>query len=125
MIQIEDVLRIHEVLIDQFGGSKGIRDIGLLKAALYRPFQTFENTELYPSPIEKSAALIESIVINHPFIDGNKRVGYTLMRLLLLENGYDISASQEEKYLFVIGIASGNYKAEQIRQWIKSKLVST
>jgi death-on-curing protein len=65
------------------------------------------------------AAIIEKIVSNHPFIDGNKRVGYVLMRLFLLEQGMDIKASQKQKYDFVIAIASGNHSFEEIVSWIK------
>ncbi|MCX6238064.1 MAG: Fic family protein [Bacteroidia bacterium] len=83
MIEVQDVIRVHEILIDKFGGCQGIRDLTLLESALSRPYQTFDQKDLYSSPLEKAAALIESILINHPFIDGNKRIGYTLMRLLL------------------------------------------
>jgi death-on-curing protein len=82
MIDLQDAIRVHEVLIDQFGGSKGVRDLAQLESALARPFQTFDQKDLYLSPLEKAAALIESILKNHPFIDGNKRIGYVLMRLL-------------------------------------------
>jgi death-on-curing protein len=122
MIDVKDAIRIHEVLIDRFGGSQGIRDITLLESALSRPFQTFDKKDLYPTPIEKAAALIESILINHPFIDGNKRLGYVLMRLLLLDYGFDISASQNEKFDFVITIAKGDYHNNDIIDWIKNKI---
>jgi len=122
MIYVQDAIHIYEVLIDKFGGSKGIRDIGLLESALSRPFQTFDQKELYSEPIEKAAALIESILINHPFVDGNKRIGYVLMRLLLLEYGLDISASQDEKYEFVINIAKGTFSFPQIVDWLKEKI---
>lgn len=68
--------------------------------------------------IDKSAAVIESIVRNHPFIDGNKRTGYTLMRLLLLSDGFNIKATEDEKYDFVIKIANGELTFEQIKNWI-------
>ena len=84
MIPIGEVEIIHNILIDRYGGSKGIRDIGLLESALARPFATFDDKDLYPHPVEKAAAILESVVINHPFVDGNKRIAYTLMRLLLL-----------------------------------------
>lgn len=96
MISIKEVEIIHNILIDKFGGAKGIRDFGLLESALARPYATFDGTDLYPSSIEKAAAIMESIVINHPFIDGNKRTAYTFMRLILLEYKLDIVASQEE-----------------------------
>ena len=86
MISVKEVEKIHAILIGKFGGSHGIRDLGSLESALARPFQRFENEELYPSPILKAAALLESILINHPFIDGNKRTAYTIVRLFLLSN---------------------------------------
>lgn len=107
MIELRDVLSIHKILIDQFGGSLGIRDQGALESALARPFGTFDQVSFYPSPEEKSAALIESVIMNHPFIDGNKRIGYVLMRLTLLNSGVDILASEAEKYHFVMDIAAG------------------
>ena len=122
MISVQEVESIHNILIDTFGGSKGIRDLGLLESALARPFATFQITDLYPSPIDKAAALLESLVINHPFIDGNKRTAYTLMRLILLENQMDINASQEEKYNLVISASTGQYRFDDIRNWISRNL---
>ena len=122
MISIKEVEIIHNILIDKFGGSKGIRDIGLLESALARPFATFDDNDLYPNPTEKASAILESIVINHPFIDGNKRTAYTLMRLILLENGLDIFASQESKYDLVISASTGKFRFDEIRNWIQSNL---
>jgi death-on-curing protein len=75
MISVSEAIYIHDILIERFGGSTGIRDVGLLESALARPFQTFNGVDLYPESIEKAAALIESILNNHPFVDGNKRIG--------------------------------------------------
>ncbi len=119
MISVRQVEEIHKILIDQFGGSHGVRDYGSLSSALSRPFQTFDDKELYPTPIEKAAALIESILINHPFVDGNKRTGYVLMRLLLIQHSFDIEASQDEKYQFVISIASGKSNFSDIVYWLQ------
>jgi death-on-curing protein len=119
MISIRDAVQIHKILIDTFGGAHGIRDISALESALKRPFQTFDNKELYPTAIDKAAALAESILNNHPFIDGNKRTGYVLMRFFLLQNGRDINATQQDKYDFVIGIASGKIRFEEIVTWLE------
>ena len=74
--------------------------------------------DLYQNPVQKAAALIESIVKNHPFVDGNKRIGYVLIRLMLLDYGLDIISTQDEKYDFVIDIASGRLDFDQICDWI-------
>src|SRR4030095_14077669 len=118
MISIKEVEQLHRILIDKFGGSHGIRDNSALESALARPFQTFDEKELYASALEKASSLIESILINHPFTDGNKRTGYTLLRLFLIKNGIDIAASQDNKYEFVIDIASGGLKYEGIVSWL-------
>jgi death on curing protein len=122
MITVEEVLSIHSILVETFGGSDGVRDRGLLEAAIARPFQTFDSKELYDSPSAKAAAIVESIVKNHPFVDGNKRSGYTLMRLILLDNGFDILRTEDEKYDFIISIAEGKIDFDQILEWIEVKL---
>ena len=124
MIPTKEVEQLHRILIDKFGGSHGVRDKSALESAIARPFQTFDGKDLYPSILEKAASLIESILINHPFIDGNKRTGYTALRLFLIQNGLDISASQDNKYEFVINIASGTLKYEGIVSWLKSNTLN-
>lgn len=120
MISLEEVEVIHKLLISKFGGSQGIRDLPLLESAINRPFQTFDQMELYPTPIDKAAALFESLIINHPFIDGNKRTAYVLMSLLLLENQIHLKVSGDEKYSFVISASKGELKFDQIKNWISS-----
>lgn len=122
MITLREVEGIHEILIEKFGGSKGIRDRGILESAINRPFQTFDQKELYPLPVDKAAAIFESIISNHPFIDGNKRTAYVLMRLILLEHKLDIYADQNEKYEFVISAAKGEIKFDRIREWLTSHM---
>ena len=122
MISLNNVLTIHQLLVTSFGGSQGVRDRNLLESALARPLQTFDGKELHPTMIEKSTSLFESIITNHPFVDGNKRTGYVLMRLLLLKNGLDINASQDEKYKFVMGVASGQTKLGAIISWLENHI---
>ena len=124
MITKEDILFLHQIAIKEFGGSKELRDEKLLESAISRPFQTFEGKELYPSPAEKASALLESIIINHPFVDGNKRTGYLGYRLLLLNSDKDIKATQSEKYDLVMKIASGEARYLDIFEWTKSHLIS-
>jgi len=87
MILLEDILNLHKYSIQKYGGSEGLRDSGLLESAIARPFQTFGGEDLYPSVFEKAAALGESLIINHPFIDGNKRTGAVAMAALLEDEG--------------------------------------
>jgi death-on-curing protein len=122
MIELDDVLNIHNILIDKFGGGKGVRDIGALESAINRPFATFENIDLYPYPAEKAAAILESILVNHPFIDGNKRTAYVMMRLVLLDNGLDIAASHDEKYKMVISASKGDIRFDEIKSWIQTHI---
>ncbi len=121
-IIFNQVSRFHEILIREFGGSDGIRDEGLLNSAIERPFVTFDQEDLYPNPVDKAAAIMESITKNHPLIDGNKRMGYLLMRLLLLQCGTDIKATEDEKYDFVISVAKGELDIEGIKDWLNSKV---
>ena len=118
MITLQEVESIHEILIEKFGGSKGTRDRGILESAINRPYQTFDQTELYPLPVDKAAAVFESIISNHPFVDGNKRTAYVLMRLILRQYDLDILANQNEKYDFVMSAAKGEIKYDQIKEWL-------
>ncbi len=122
MIDINEVTKIHDILIEKFGGAKGIRDKGTLESAINRPYQTFDGQELYPTPVDKGAAIFESIISNHPFIDGNKRTAYVLMRLVLKENNMDIDLGQDQKFDFVIKAAKGELTYDQIRMWIQINL---
>ncbi|EON78041.1 Death on curing protein, Doc toxin [Lunatimonas lonarensis] len=121
MIDYQEILEIHQVLIREFGGSQGVRDENGLKSALERPFSGFGEKEFYPNPEEKAGAILESIVKNHPFIDGNKRTGYVFMRLVLMNFGKDIQATQDEKYDLVIAVASGKLDFQEIVTWIKQR----
>lgn len=118
-LNIAQILAIHNEVIEQTGGSKGIRDIRLLESAIARPQATFAKKELYPDVFSKAAALGYSIISNHPFIDGNKRVGYMTMRLFLNLNGYDLTASMEERYQFVMDIANGIKDVEPMAKWLE------
>jgi death on curing protein len=120
MITKEEVLLIHNEVIKLHGGSNGIREMGGLESAIARPYQTFGGDDLYPSVFEKAAAMGESIIMNYPFVDGNKRTGYVLMETILRMGQYKISSSDDDLYSFVIGISTGELKFEQIVNWLKA-----
>jgi|WetSurMetagenome_2_1015567.scaffolds.fasta_scaffold386452_1 death on curing protein len=119
MIPIEEAIQIHALLIQKYGGSTGLRDREALHSALTRPYQMFGGQELYQTPEEKAAAILESIISNHPFIDGNIRLGFVLMKLTLLEGKRDIVASHDEFYQFIIEVAMGKSDIGKITAWIK------
>jgi len=97
MIRVMEVLAIHEILIERFGGARGVRDKAALESAINRPCRTFNGQELYPETVDKAAAIFESIISNYPFVDGNKRTAYVLLRLLLKHDMLDIAATEDEK----------------------------
>ncbi|MFC2149147.1 type II toxin-antitoxin system death-on-curing family toxin [Candidatus Auribacterota bacterium] len=118
-LTINQILVIHREVIKRAGGSKDIRAVELLESAAARPQATFAQKDLYSNIFSKAAVLGYSIILNHPFIDGNKRVGYMAMRLFLNLNGYDIEASMEKKYEFVMEITQKTRKEEAIAAWLK------
>jgi len=123
MILLEDILNLHKYSIQKYGGSEGLRDSGLLESAIARPFQTFGGEDLYPSVFEKAAALGESLIINHPFIDGNKRTGAVAMAALLEDEGLFFSAEEKDFYNFVISISTGEKKFDEIVEWLKENTI--
>ena len=114
----EQVLMLHDQLIESTGGSKGIRDEGMLESALMNPYQSFGGIELYPSIQAKAAQLCFGIVKDHPMIDGNKRLGTHVMLVLLALNGYELSYSQKELSDTILLLAAGKLQSEDILQWI-------
>lgn len=118
-MQQEDLLLLHDALNQHFWGATGLRDEDALAAALARPLATFEALDLYPTALEKAAALVESLVKNHPFQEGNMRIAYVFMRLLLLEAGLDLQASEQERHDFMLAIATSQLEYEQIVGWLR------
>lgn len=114
------ILFLHKRVIETSGGSQGVRDQGLLESAVYRPQASFGGADLYPDLFSKAAALGHSIVKNHPFVDGNKRTGFEAMRLLLRMNGFDLRAGEDQKFDFVLKIASDPETDEhRIAEWLQ------
>lgn len=119
MILIEDILQLHKNSVQKYGGSEGLPDSDLLESAIARPFQTFDGEDLYPSIFEKAAALSESLIINHTFIDGNKRTGSLAMIALLEDEGLMFSGDEEDFYNFTISISTGKKSFDEIVAWLK------
>lgn len=118
----ESVYAIHKRQIAEHGGSDGLRDEGLLLSALARPQNLLAYSEENPEISQLAAALAYGIAKNHPFIDGNKRTALVVARTFLLLNGFNLNASQEEKYLTFLKLAEGNLSEEELAEWISNKL---
>ena len=117
----EKVKLLHQLMAEATGGSVGLRDEGLLDSALESAFATFDGIELYPSKEEKAAKLAYSLVSNHAFVDGNKRIGVYVMLSFLELNGIRISATNEDVIRLGLGIADGSLKYDEILAWIREK----
>lgn len=118
-LSAQQVLFIHGRLIAETGGSMGIRDIGLLESAVARPRATFDQVDLYPELFTKAAALFQSLLLNHAFIDGNKRVAITAASLFLLNNGYRLTTTNDELVEFVMEAVNQRLGLERISQWLE------
>ncbi|MBQ8840528.1 MAG: type II toxin-antitoxin system death-on-curing family toxin [Clostridia bacterium] len=119
-ISLEKVISLHEMISQQTGGDPNIRDIGLLEGSLEGPFQTFGNVELYPSLLEKGVRLGFSLISNHPFVDGNKRIGMLVMLVFLEINGVFIKMTNQEFIKVGLGVASGTMKYDELLEFIKA-----
>ena len=119
LLTVEEILSLHEKLIDKTGGSQGVRDMGLLESAVYSAETSFEDTELYQSVEEKAARLMFALTSNHAFVDGNKRIGVFVMLMSLDLNGINLKFSQKELIELGLSVADGTWNYERILHWIK------
>lgn len=120
-LSVEQLLRLHQLQLQRFGGLAGLRDRAGLEAAAARPQMTFGGEDLYPDLAAKAAALMHSLVMNHPFVDGNKRTGAMAAELLLGINGHDLVASDEELVELTLAVARGEVSAEALAIWIRQR----
>ena len=113
-ILVEDILAIHEDQIERYGGAHGVRDPGLLEAALFRP-----QTGYYDTLIDEAAALWESLSQNHPFVDGNKRTAFAATFVFLAINGIDVTADDDGSQTFILGLyEAGAVNFKSLRCWL-------
>ena len=120
MITLEDALLLHAHSIAQYGGGAGVRDMEGLRSAIDRPFATWGGENLYKDVFEQAAAIGESIVMNHPFVDGNKRTGLALMFAVLRLEGIILNATPDEAYQFVVDLATGERRFEHAVEWLRT-----
>lgn len=118
----EQILMLHHQLIERYGGSHGIRDEGLLDSALSAPFQSFGETDFYPTTQEKAVRLAYGLVMNHPFHDGNKRIGALAMLTMLDLNHISLKTNSAELTEVFLQLASGVLKEKDLLAWVLSKM---
>ena len=121
-LSISEILELHNRIISSTGGSRGIRDINALESALNQPRQTFDQEDLYPDIVAKAAALCFSLVMNHPFVDGNKRVGHAAMETFLILNGYEIVCSVDEQERVMLELAAGQMSRIKFSEWLNNHI---
>ena len=121
-LSLDQVLQIHELQIEKFGGAAGLRDPGALESAVARPAMTFGGEDLYPDVPSKTAALMHSLVMNHAFVDGNKRIGVTAAELFIRLNGYRLDASNPELEELTMTVAKGELDAEALAIWFRQRI---
>ena len=114
----EQILMLHTQLIEQTGGSDGVRDYNLLESALETPFQSFGGDELYPTIQAKAARLGYGLIKNHSMVDGNKRIGTHAMLVFLALNGIELKYTQKELYEMILDVAAGTQDYEDLLQWV-------
>jgi len=119
-ITLDTVLAIHDDMIEKYGGSHGIRDLGLIQSAIARPQSSFGGDDLYPNVFNKAAALFHSLMFNHAFIDGNKRTTIASTARFLSLNGFELDVSQEDFVAFPLLVENKHFSVEKISKWIES-----
>jgi death-on-curing protein len=119
-LTVQQVLFVHARLIDTTGGEHGLRDLGLLESAVARPQATFDGKDLYPDIFQKTAALMESLAQNHPFVDGNKRTAITSAAMFLLQNGRSLQTTHEELERFTFQVVNERPSLTATADWFRA-----
>ena len=118
-LTISEIIEMHQQIITQTGGANGLYDSSALESAVVQPAITFAGIDLYPTIIDKAAALGFLIIMNHPFMDGNKRTGHAAMEVFLILNGLEINASVDEQEKIILAVASGELNRKAFTQWLQ------
>jgi len=121
-LSLEEVLELHRLVLRQSGGLEGVRDLGGLESAVAQPQMTCDGQDLYPCLPTKAAALGFSLIRNHPFVDGNKRIGHLAMEMFLVLNGYELDAGVDEQERIILGLVAGEVSREEFAGWVRSSM---
>ena len=121
-LTLREILILHERIAADSGGGVGVRDLGLLESAIAQPKQTFGGGDLYPEVHDKAAALGFALISNHPFVDGNKRIGHAALETFLILNGHQLSADVNEQERVILAVASGEMTRERFTEWIRENM---
>ena len=122
-LSFAEVLDLYSRVLLAGGGSSAIRDLGALESALAQPRATFDEVELYPTLVEKATALGFSLIRNHPFVDGNKRIGHAALEVFLLLNGHQLEATVDDAERVILGVAAGTIGRDEFAEWIRRHIV--
>jgi len=117
-LTLSEVLELHRRVIELTGGADGVRDLAGVQSAVVQPQMTFDGGELYPSLLDKAAALCFSLVMNHPFVDGNKRIGHAAMETFLILNGLELNADVDDAESLFLKLAAGDIERDELVGWI-------
>ena len=121
-LTLGEVLDLHRRVIEQSGGADGVRDLGGVESGIAQPQMTFGGGQLYPNIESKATALCFSLVMNHPFVDGNKRIGHAAMETFLVMNGYELVADVDDAENVILTLAAGELSREELLEWVTSHL---
>lgn len=121
-LTVSEVIELYFQLMEKTGGTVGILSLASLESAIAQPRATFAGKELYPTLIEKASTLGFSLIMNHAFMDGNKRIGHQAMETFLIYNGYEIIANINEQESIILKLASGNLTREEFTTWVKENI---
>lgn len=121
-LTLRQILEMYRRVMQQSGGMVGVRDLAALESAVAQPRMTFGGEELYPTIVEKAAALGFSLIQNHPFVDGNKRTAHAAMETFLVLNGYEICATVDEQEKVILQVASGEMKRDAFVRWLNTHI---
>lgn len=122
-LTLAELIELHHRIIEQSGGADGVRDLGMAESALAQPQMSFGGTDLYPTLPEKAAALGFSLVMNHPFVDGNKRIGHAAMETFLVMNGFELNADVDDSESVILQLAAGELGRIRFTAWVVEHVV--